>query len=109
MKVNIKGKEVELKYSFRALMVYENITGKAFNPKNLSDIINFFYSCVLSQSMKESEIIGYEDFLDWLDDSPEELNSFSAWLMDMLGINDRISPEPTHKVKQSEEEADGKN
>jgi len=109
MKVNINGKEVELKYSFRALMVYENITDKAFNPKNLSDIINFFYSCVLCQTMKESEPLGYEEFLDWLDDNPEEVNSFSEWLMSMLGINDKLSPEPTHKTKQDDEVDESKN
>jgi hypothetical protein len=32
MNVTIKEKEITLKYSFRALMIYENITQKSFNP-----------------------------------------------------------------------------
>jgi hypothetical protein len=32
MEVTINGKNITLKYSFRALMIYENITQKSFNP-----------------------------------------------------------------------------
>ena len=36
MKITIDNREYELKYSFRTLMVYENITNKSFEPKSLT-------------------------------------------------------------------------
>ena len=44
MKVTFNEKEYELKYSFRAYMIYENIMGKSFSPQGLTDMIVFFYS-----------------------------------------------------------------
>jgi len=50
MKINIKGKEVELKYSLRALMMYENIENKTFQPTSLQNIMTFFYVIVVASS-----------------------------------------------------------
>ena len=45
MKVTIKNKEIELRYSFRSMMIYEKITGTSFNPKGVTEIMIYFYSC----------------------------------------------------------------
>lgn len=83
MKLNYKGKEYELKYSFRGMMIYENITNKSFAPNGLSDIIIFFYSCLLGAT-KGQEVIKYDDFIDWLDENPIELENFSNWLIEIM-------------------------
>lgn len=98
MKITYKEKEYELKYSFRALMIYENITQKSFQPKNLTDIITFFYSIVLSSAQ---EAIDFNEFIDWLDENVDELNKFSAWLMASLDLNRQKEPKPKKKSKEN--------
>ena len=56
MKIVIKEQEIELKYSFRSLMVYEQILGKTFEPKGLTEILTFMY-CIIITSKK--------DFSEW--------------------------------------------
>lgn len=98
MKVTLNEKEYEMKYSFRALMIYENIMGKSFNPTGLTDIIVFFYATVLA--VAKGDIIKYDDFLDWLDEHPDEMNNFSEWLMDALGLNGFLTPEVKEKKEK---------
>ena len=62
MNITYKEKEYELKYSFRSLMIYENITGQGFNPKTLSDLITFFYSLLVTAA--KDELIDFNEFLD---------------------------------------------
>lgn len=78
MNIDINGKEVELKFSFRAMMMYENITGSTFSPSGLTDIITFFYCIVLAASKDYS--ISYDDFLDWLDTNPDAIKEFGNWV-----------------------------
>ena len=91
MTITIKDKEFQLKYSFRALMIYENITKKSFNPKTVTDMVVFFYSIVLA-SNKGCELL-FDDFLDWIDDNPDKVNDFSNWLTDVFTQQQQISPE----------------
>lgn len=78
MKVTIKGKEIELKQTIRALMMYENIEGKSFNPQGITDMITYFYCTVLASSGDYS--ISFDDFLDELDNNSELVKEFSDWL-----------------------------
>lgn len=107
MKIKFNNNEYEMKYSFRALMIYENIMGKSFNPQGLTDIIIFFYSTVLANS--NNATILYDDFLDWLDENPNELNNFSEWLMDALGLNSFLTPEVKDKKDKKKKKEDSKN
>lgn len=98
MKITYHEKEYELKYSFRALMIYENITQKSFQPTTLTDIITFFYSIVLASA--KGDIIDYNEFIDWLDDNVEELNNFSLWLTEILDLNNKIAPKKKKSDKK---------
>ena len=89
MEVTIKGNTYPLKYSFRALMIYENITQKNFNPQGLSDVITFFYSVVVASSRDNN--LRFDDFIDWIDDNPSSLNEFSNWLNDVYKHQMEIS------------------
>ena len=82
-------REVELKYSIRAMMMYENITGESFNPKNLTDILTFFY-CIVVSSMKDYSY-SFENFIDELDNEPSKLEELTKWM------NDKISNQNTFK------------
>lgn len=89
MNITIKEKTVSLKYSFRALMIYENITNKSFNPKGISDVVIFFYSVVVATT--KDNTITFDDFLDWLDDNPTVINDFSVWLTGVFNAQSSLA------------------
>ena len=96
MEIVIKGNKVSLKYSFRALMIYENITQKSFNPKGISDVVVFFYSVVVAST--KDTTLSFDDFIDWLDNHPTAINEFSIWLTSVFTaqsglINKEVVPE----------------
>lgn len=102
MKVVIKEQEVELRYSMRALFMYENITGASFNPKTLQDFCTFFY-CVVCSSNKDLEIT-FDDFIDEvIDPQPELMNQFAEWLSKTMQKNNFLSG-----AAQSQEKDKGK-
>lgn len=102
MKININEREITLKYGYRPLMIYENITHKSFNPSGLTDLVYFFYATVLAASVREGETIKYEDFMDWLDENPDKVTEFSNWLIDTLNQQRDISPEVDTKNKDTQ-------
>lgn len=79
MKVTIKDKEITLKSSFRALIAYEQITNHAFNPSTITDMILYFY-CVIIASKEFDGTLTFDDFMDYLDEHQDLLNTFTTWL-----------------------------
>lgn len=90
MNINIKDKDISLKYGFRALMCYEQINGETFAAHNISDIITFFY-CIVMTSEKGINL-SYDEFIDWLDENPQQLNIFSEWLNEISQRNASLYP-----------------
>ena len=78
MIINVKGKDVTLKYSFRAMLMYENIKDEAFAPKTMTDVI-IFMLCVIVSSEKTIQLT-LDELLDIIDDNPMLLEDFSKWL-----------------------------
>ena len=103
MEIVIKNKVIDLKYSFRALMIYENITQKSFNPKGISDVVVFFYSVVVAST--KDTTLSFDDFIDWLDDNATAINDFSVWLTSVFNaqsglVNKDIKPESNTEVDE---------
>ena len=96
MKITLKEEEIELKYGFKSLIIFENITKKPFNPSTLEDMIIFFYSVTLA-SKKEYNIT-FDEFIEWLDEEPSRLTEFSEWLSKIYGVNEKISPVDKEKA-----------
>lgn len=88
MKITLNNKEIELKYSFRSMMMYENITGKSLEPKGLTDILTFFYCVVLASSKDYS--LEFDKFIDWVDENPNSINEFGAWLSSVITVNNSL-------------------
>lgn len=88
MTVTINGKEISLKFSLRAMMMYENITGGTLSPNSLTDVITFFYCVVLASSMDYS--LQMEDFISWLDENTDILNDFGVWLQKVAVNNNKL-------------------
>lgn len=91
MKINIKGKEIELKYSFRSFILYENIQGKSFTPTTTTEVLVFLYCCILA-SDKEL-VFTFDEFLDYVDEHPTIIEEFSEFFVAQINKNQSLNPE----------------
>lgn len=70
--ITINGKNYNIKYSLRALFIFEQITNKSFEIKTLLDNYIFFYAMILA-SNRDEEPLDWDDFIDALDNNPNLL------------------------------------
>lgn len=66
--IKIKDTEYNIKYTIRALFIFEQITGKAFKIETLLDNYIFFYSMILASN--KDKVLDWNDFLDAVDENP---------------------------------------
>lgn len=69
MNITINGNQYKVKYTIRALFIFEQITGKAFEIKTLLDNYVFFYSMLLANN--PDKILDWDEFIDALDNDKE--------------------------------------
>ena len=99
MVITIKDKTIKLKRTFRSLIAYESATGKAFNPKTVTESIMYFY-CVIIASDMELELT-YDEFMDWLDNNPTALQEFTQWLIEQSEIESKLTKKKTVRTKKN--------
>ncbi len=94
MKINIKNQELELAYSMRTYILFENIQGQSLSFENLNSytsLIVLFYSAIVAtiQKRKLDITLNYDEFLDWLDANNGEnmIKKFSEWFTTCLTNN----------------------
>lgn len=63
--VTINGTEYAVKYTIRALFIFEQITNKPFKIETLLDNYIFFYSMLLASN--RDNVLQWDDFIDALD------------------------------------------
>lgn len=98
MKIQILDREVELKSSFRAYIIFENITGKSFQSvQTLSDVLVFMYATILA-SLKTTDI-SFDAFMDYIDSNPNVVTEFSEWL---TGVHDVVN-DASNKLTDTED------
>lgn len=85
MTITIHNDNIDLKYSFRAMMIYEKITGTSFNPKGITEIMIYLYSTILASA--KDIALTFDEFMDWIDNNPQILTEFSTWLSTILTKN----------------------
>lgn len=78
MTINFNGKDITLKSSIRALMMYENIAEETFAPTSLNNIITYLY-CIVVTSAKDYSIT-LDSFLDYIDENSQVLTDFATWM-----------------------------
>ena len=105
MKVNIKGKELDLHYSMRIYMVYETLTGKSisFSETYCSTLISLLYSAILAtmQYKRMNLDLDWDSYMDWLDaQKPDILNEFSEGGIQCVGVNTDLELEEDNKDKK---------
>lgn len=96
MKVNIKGKELELFYSMRVYLIYEQITGQTLSLQGGSYTVsvNLFYATILA-SMQHYHLdldFEYNEYLDWLDVQGMDLiKDFIEWFLKIMNVNSSLA------------------
>lgn len=67
----LNGKEYIIKYTIRALFIFEQITGKPFEVATLLDSYILMYSMLLANN---DDCLSWDDFLNCVDENPNLLN-----------------------------------
>ncbi len=79
--INLSGKELDIKLSFRSLMTYERLSGKNYTQiQSLEDTLIYMYSCIISTN-KDIKLT-FDEFVDNIDECPEVLEEFLSALVD---------------------------
>lgn len=68
-KIKIKKKNYNVKYSLRALFLYEQITGKSFEITNTMETFIFYYCMILANNPDTK--LTFDEFIDAIDTDPQ--------------------------------------
>ena len=102
MKIKIFEKELDLHYSFRMMLMYEQVKGQGLDPLHMTtdDIVILFYGAVVStlQYNHITQPLSYIEYMNWLDDNGGEqlLVQFSNWYVDVLKMQYDLVPKKEH-------------
>lgn len=77
--ITINDKQYQIKYTLRALFIFEQITGRAFSINTLLDNYLFFYSLLLACN---DDVLSWDEFIDALDKDPSILTQISKTVED---------------------------
>lgn len=83
--ISINGKDYRVKYTIRALFIFEQITGKAFKLETMLDSYIFYYSMILANN--KDQILQWDEFLDALDENPKLLQNMEKVMKEEDGKN----------------------
>jgi len=94
--MKILEQDFEYKYSNRAMLIFEELTGKAFEVKTLLDSYVFAFSCLLAN--KNNPSLDFNEFIDYCDEHPEVMESFGTYMNAELKRRDSF---PKKKVMEN--------
>lgn len=77
--ITINDKQYIIKYTLRALFIFEQITGRSFSINTLLDNYLFFYSLILANN---DDVPSWDEFIDALDKDPSILIQISKTVED---------------------------
>ena len=92
IKIKINNQEFIIKQSFRALMLFEQLTGRSSNDikENISDLITLFY-CILKAANKQTFTFQLDEFVDYLDENQDKIEVFNNYLTDIGNNNPKTN------------------
>ncbi len=99
MKITIKEKEYNIRYTLRALFIYEQITGRAFKIQNITDEYIFIYSLILA-NVPDIEM-SFEDFVNECDDNPDMIISMQNFLIKEMEKQSVFTPSNEESKKKN--------
>ncbi len=67
--IEINGKQYNIKYTIRALFIFEQISGKSFKLESLLDNYLLFYAMILA--CNSDNVLTWDEFIDAIDNEPQ--------------------------------------
>lgn len=98
MIVEINNEKIELKQTMRSMMFFEKIQNKPFTIENITDVIIYFYCCIIA-SKKEIDL-DINDFFEWIDANQNAFIDFNNWLTTEAEKTQQLSGTPSKKKKK---------
>lgn len=99
MNITINKKQYKVKYTIRALFIFEQITGKPFNISTLFDNYLFFYCLLLANN--PDNVIEWEEFIDAIDSDKDLYQQLSKAVTDYQKQDNLLSGEDDGEEKKS--------
>lgn len=97
--MKIKGQDYKLKYTLRALFIYEQITGKVFELKTVTEEYLFFY-CILAANNPEMQLT-FDELIDAIDENMGIMLEFQNFLKKELDKQQLFITNNTDAKKKS--------
>lgn len=84
IKIKIGEKEYKIRQSFRALLLFEELSGKDVSDikDSVTDILKLFY-CILKANNKDTFNYTFDEFIDLIDENYESVDVFSKFLTEL--------------------------
>ena len=98
MTIEINHNKIELKQTLKSMLIFEKITERNFDIKTISDVIIYFYSCVIA-SKKDIDLT-FDDFIEWLDNNQNSFADFNEWLLTSAEQQQQLSGGKSSKKKK---------
>lgn len=99
--IKINGIDYKVKYTIRALFLMEQITGKPFEIKTLLDNYLFFYCMILANNKDKEKILGWDEFVDALDDDKELMKQLTDIQLEEQKKNELLADDKDKEGKAS--------
>ena len=99
MNITINKKQYKVKYTIRALFIFEQITGKPFNISTLFDNYLFFYCLLLANN--PDNVIEWEEFIDAIDSDKDLYQQLSKAVTDYQKQDNLLSGEDDGEENKS--------
>lgn len=97
--MEIRNKEYKLKYTLRALFIFEQITGKVFKLETLTDEYIFFYSMLLANNPDME--LSFESLIDAIDEDINIMIQFQNYMKSELEKQNYFITNNTDDKKKS--------
>lgn len=102
MKVKINSQEIELHYSNRIYIIYEQMMDKSIDPSDfnkITNILTLLYATILGtlQYKRLPASLDWNDYMDWVDTQANIIEEFSEWFVKETQA--QKSPEPIKENK----------
>ena len=86
MNITINNKEYKVKYTIRALFIFEQITKRPFEIKTTLDNYLFFYSMILANN--PDNLLDWEEFIDAMDNDVSLIGQLNKIIADSQRKNE---------------------
>lgn len=86
MNITINNKEYKVKYTIRALFIFEQITKRPFEIKSTLDNYLFFYSMILANN--PDNLLDWDEFIDAMDNDTSLIGQLNKIIADSQRKNE---------------------